>query len=159
MRRLERALLSLLGIGFLPSPGTLASLVTAAVLLLLHGTATGLASLGVWAALGFGAAATLLLAGREARRAGDSDPGFVVTDEVAGQALALGLAGAVSDGHGGVAAVLAFALFRALDIWKPGPVGAAERLPGALGVLADDVVAGALAGGLVAGARALGALG
>lgn len=159
MRRLERAVLSLFGVGFLPGPGTLASLVTTAALLLLHGKTTGLASPGVWAAIAFGGAATLFLAGREARRAGDGDPGFIVTDEVAGQALALGLAGAVSSGDGGVAAVLAFVLFRGFDIAKPGPVGAAERLPGGLGVLADDVVAGALAGGLVAGARALGALG
>jgi phosphatidylglycerophosphatase A len=41
--------------------------------------------------------------------------------------------------------VLAFALFRLFDVWKPGPVGWADRQPGAFGVMADDLVAGALA--------------
>jgi phosphatidylglycerophosphatase A len=31
------------------------------------------------------------------------------------------------------------------DILKPGPVRLAERLPGGYGVMADDIVAGALA--------------
>jgi phosphatidylglycerophosphatase A len=40
-----------------------------------------------------------------------------------------------------------FLLFRLFDIWKPGPVGWAERrFAGGAGVMLDDVVAGALAG-------------
>ena len=39
-----------------------------------------------------------------------------------------------------------FILFRLFDILKPWPVSAAERLPGGIGVMADDVVAGTLAG-------------
>ena len=35
-----------------------------------------------------------------------------------------------------------FFLFRLLDIWKPGFVGHSQKLPGGLGVLADDVLAG-----------------
>ena len=50
-------------------------------------------------------------------------------------------------------AVLAFAAFRLFDIAKPGPVGWAERLPGALGVMADDVLAGAAGGAGGLGAR------
>ena len=39
-----------------------------------------------------------------------------------------------------------FLLFRLFDIWKPGPVGWAERrFAGGAGVMLDDVVAGALA--------------
>jgi phosphatidylglycerophosphatase A len=39
-----------------------------------------------------------------------------------------------------------FALFRLLDIWKPGFVGAIDRkTPGGLGVMLDDAAAGALA--------------
>ncbi len=39
----------------------------------------------------------------------------------------------------------------ALDIWKPGPVGWAERsFRGGAGVMMDDVVAGALAAGVIA---------
>ena len=36
-------------------------------------------------------------------------------------------------------------LFRVFDIVKLGPVGWAERLPGAWGIIADDLVAGFLA--------------
>jgi phosphatidylglycerophosphatase A len=40
--------------------------------------------------------------------------------------------------------LLAMALFRFFDILKPPPVSTAEALPGGAGVMADDVVAGAL---------------
>ena len=46
-------------------------------------------------------------------------------------------------------------MFRLFDIWKPGPVGAAERLHGAAGVMADDLVAGAVAALLVTAAAAV----
>ncbi len=81
-------------------------------------------------------------------RAGD-DPGWVVIDEVAGQWIAL-----LALPYPSVAGALAaFAAFRLFDIAKPGPVSWAERLPGALGVMADDVVAGGLAALLVWGVR------
>ena len=38
-----------------------------------------------------------------------------------------------------------FILFRFFDITKLGPVGMVERLPGGVGVMADDIVAGVLA--------------
>lgn len=39
--------------------------------------------------------------------------------------------------------MLVFALFRLFDIAKPFPAGISQRLPGGLGVVADDVIAGA----------------
>lgn len=48
-------------------------------------------------------------------------------------------------------AVAGFAFFRLFDIWKPGPVGWAEKLPGGWGVMADDAVAGLMAGGCLWG--------
>ncbi len=36
----------------------------------------------------------------------------------------------------------AFLLFRLFDIWKPFPVRQAERLPGGIGIVADDLLAG-----------------
>ena len=33
----------------------------------------------------------------------------------------------------------AFLMFRLFDVWKPGPVGWADRQPGAMGVMLDDV--------------------
>uniref|UniRef100_UPI0025D95FA8 phosphatidylglycerophosphatase A family protein n=1 Tax=Roseobacter sp. TaxID=1907202 RepID=UPI0025D95FA8 len=41
--------------------------------------------------------------------------------------------------------IAAFALFRLFDIWKPGPVGWADRRGDALGVMLDDVIAGVFA--------------
>jgi phosphatidylglycerophosphatase A len=159
VRRVERALLSALGLGFLPGPtGTWASAATAALLVAVHGSSPGPFAPAVLAALAAGVVVTLAFAGRTAE-GGSSDPSWVVSDEVAGQALALALAGTIRSGSGWIATVLAFLLFRAFDIGKPGPVGAAERLRGGLGVLADDLLAGAFAGALVAAARALGALG
>ena len=37
--------------------------------------------------------------------------------------------------------LLGFILFRVFDIWKPWPIKAVEKLPGGLGVMADDFVA------------------
>ena len=51
--------------------------------------------------------------------------------------------------------VAAFLLFRAFDILKPPPVSTAERLPGALGVMADDLVAGLISAILVTAAAAI----
>jgi phosphatidylglycerophosphatase A len=39
----------------------------------------------------------------------------------------------------------AFLLFRLFDIWKPVPVRQLEALPGGLGIVADDVMAGVYA--------------
>lgn len=75
-----------------------------------------------------------------------TDPGWVVVDEGAGQLLALA---ALPAGAGWTGVALAFILFRLLDIWKPGPVGWADRRHGPAGVILDDLVAGALAGALL----------
>src|SRR5690606_36019112 len=70
----------------------------------------------------------------------------IVWDEFAGIWLALWLAGPAW-----IAVAIAVVAFRVLDIWKPGPVGAAERCwTGGVGVMADDLVAGALAGVIAA---------
>jgi len=67
-----------------------------------------------------------------------NDPGWIVIDEFAGQWIAmLGL-----DHVSFIGVTAAFVLFRLFDIVKPGPVGWADRQDGAVGVMADDVVAG-----------------
>ena len=70
-----------------------------------------------------------------------ADPGFVVWDEFIGLWIALFLlpAGWLWIGAG-------FALFRLFDIWKPWPVGWADRkVHGGLGVMLDDILAGLIA--------------
>ena len=75
-------------------------------------------------------------------------------DEVAGQLITLApvlfsgakVAGATFFVWWGLV-VTGFVVFRVLDIWKPGPVGWAERhFEGGLGVMADDLLAGAMGG-------------
>ncbi len=75
----------------------------------------------------------------------EGDPGWVVIDEIAGQFVALlGLARPTA-----VGVVAAFVLFRLFDIVKPGPVGWADRQGGAAGIMADDLIAGAIAAGIL----------
>ena len=45
----------------------------------------------------------------------------------------------------------AFCCFRVLDIWKPWPIRRLERLPGGLGIMADDLLAGAYGAALLNG--------
>ncbi|MBY0338345.1 MAG: phosphatidylglycerophosphatase A [Acetobacteraceae bacterium] len=134
-----RLVASGLGIGFLrPAPGSWGSALVLP-LALLPGWAILLAA-ALLTAAGFWALARL--------NATEEDPGWVVVDEAAGQALALAFVPAAL-GVWGV--LLAFGLFRLLDILKPGPVGWMDRQPGALGVMGDDLVAGGLAAALLLG--------
>jgi|Deesub1362A_J573_1020465.scaffolds.fasta_scaffold29679_2 phosphatidylglycerophosphatase A len=68
---------------------------------------------------------------------GKKDPKTVVIDEVAGQLIAL-----LFVPKSFLQVALAFFLFRAFDVLKPPPVGAAERLPGGTAIMLDDVIAG-----------------
>ncbi len=103
-----------------------------------------------WSKFYFLAVVLLLLgpaiwaAGRSAARRGAKDPSFVVIDEVLGQWVTL--AGAMA--WNWKSWLGAFLLFRLLDIWKPQPVRALERLPAGAGIVADDLMAG-LYGALV----------
>jgi phosphatidylglycerophosphatase A len=81
---------------------------------------------GIWAA------------GETAKQRQIKDPGFVVVDEVVGQWLALAGATALN----WKSYLAAFVLFRLFDIWKPPPVRQLEALPGGVGIVADDLMAG-----------------
>jgi len=147
----------------LPAPGTFAGSLPAALgwwllvmavssqtlQLIFLGVATvGITAAGIWAA------------GVEAARRGTEDPGPVVVDEVAGQWLTYlvamawlapspiwsAAAGAPSAWGQAIAAGLGLLLFRVFDILKPWPICRLERLPGGLGIMADDLAAGVAAG-------------
>lgn len=89
-----------------------------------------LAGVAVWAA------------GRAEAIFGASDHSRIVIDEVAGLAVAALFVPATW-----LAAGVTFVLFRLLDVVKPFPAGAIDRrVPGGLGVVGDDLVAGVYAG-------------
>ncbi len=127
------ALASMLGSGFFPvAPATFASLVWLAVFLFVPG--------GRWLAhpivAGCAAVAAIGLA-NEAEKLHGRDAHCIVIDEFVGmQVTFLGMAPALIPG------IVGFALFRLFDIAKPFPAGRSQRLPGGLGVVADDVFAG-----------------
>ena len=73
-----------------------------------------------------------------------ADPGAVVCDEFVGQWIALLPLVLAPRGWPWVA--VAFGLFRLFDVWKPWPVSWADRrIHGGVGVMLDDVIAGAYA--------------
>ena len=80
-----------------------------------------------------------------------TDPQWIVIDEWCGMWIALVCCPEQNFKWIG----LAFCLFRLFDISKIGPVRWAERAPGALGVMLDDVVAGGCAGACLFGIHLL----
>lgn len=74
---------------------------------------------------------------RHAKDLRQPDPRSVVVDEFCGMWLAL-----VGTNPSVLVMAGAFVAFRFLDIVKPPPVRQAERLPGGIGIMADDLVAG-----------------
>ncbi len=140
---ISAAIATLFGIGRAPiAPGTVASavavplawiIVTAGNPAWLLFAAIAAAAIGGWACEHY------------VRETGKHDPSECVVDELAGQWLACAFAP-----RGLLAYALAFVFFRALDITKPWPLSAAEKLPGGAGVMADDMLAGLLAGLAVA---------
>jgi phosphatidylglycerophosphatase A len=135
MNRLAVAIATSAGAGYFPiAPGTVGSAVAIVIYLLTRhmapswqvGLLVAISLVGIWAAD---------VAARHFQR---EDPGHVVIDEVAGPLVTLllldvGIAGAV----------IAFFVFRILDIIKPWPARQLERLHGGLGIMADDLMAGA----------------
>ncbi len=143
------------GIGLMrPAPGTWGSAAAIPLGYVLHGlggfTLLSLATVAVFAA-------GIWACRAERAATGQKDASEIVIDEVAGQwvamwPLSLGLT------HAGVDPWLfpwpgwvgAFVMFRLFDIWKPGPVGWADRKDAPHWVMVDDVIAGLMAAVTVA---------
>jgi phosphatidylglycerophosphatase A len=134
---------TLFGIGRSPvAPGTVASIVALPIawLVMSLGGPVALMSLALVTA-GLGMWACDLYA----KDKGAHDPSECVIDEMVGQFLACALAPLSVWGF-----ALAFLLFRLFDISKLWPISEAEKLRGGIGIVADDVVAGLMAGLVVA---------
>ena len=133
-----------MGLGFLrPASGTWGSLppaVVAALLLVMHQPAW-LIDLSMVLLLAIGCVACLRFGQSAEKACGGKDPGQVVADEVAGQAIvlfALPWASVASWGAGTLT-------FRVCDVLKPPPANGLQKLGGGMGILVDDLIAGAMA--------------
>jgi len=152
------------GVGYLPlAPGTWGSLVGIGLYLLVRGIAMKVmfdAGAGrnfnllhvYYGVLAFELVAVVAVswigtwaASRTERLSARKDPGKVVIDEVAGQFIALIPVPFVLEAAWW-SAILAFILFRFFDIVKPYPARSLESLPGGMGIMADDLIAGVYAG-------------
>jgi phosphatidylglycerophosphatase A len=126
------------GAGLAPrAPGTFGSLVGLALAIVIARwgwTASVVATLaaciaGVW------------ICGASARRLGVHDHPAIVWDEVAGMMITM-----LAAPPGWMWTLLAFVLFRALDIIKPWPIREIDHgMRGGAGIMLDDVLAGILA--------------
>ncbi|XDA96707.1 phosphatidylglycerophosphatase A [Sulfitobacter sp. LCG007] len=157
--RVARIIATVLGVGYIrPASGTWGSLVALPWGWLLHVIGGfPLLLLGIVAAFLGGWWAT----GKATQGSDDHDPSEIVIDEVAGQWIAL-LPLSFASWRMGIdilamwpGFIAAFLLFRLFDIWKPGPVGWADRRGDPLGVMLDDVFAGIAAAVFVVGLAAL----
>jgi phosphatidylglycerophosphatase A len=132
MGRVALVLATVLGVGYAPfAPGTFGSAVG---LVLWWGLPTSIAAQA-------SAIVVLFLAGSWSggvaeRHYGTTDPSVVVIDEVMGMLITLFL-----NPVGWRGAFAAFLLFRIFDVIKPYPSNHLERLPGGVGVMADDAMA------------------
>lgn len=141
MRRLALILATGFGLGRLPiAPATWASAALALLLFLIPGSLDATVPLGVAAGL---VTVVGVWASHEAEKELGHDAHPIVIDELAGMLIAVW---AIPPGAGPRNPALllgaAFLLFRALDIAKPFPIRQSQRLPGGLGVVIDDVLAG-----------------
>jgi phosphatidylglycerophosphatase A len=137
LRRIILFLATGAGAGYIPrAPGTAGTLVAIPLSLLLnrvagHSLALALLTLAAVIAVGFWSAdnAEAIFGEKDAPRIViDEIAGFMVANFAAPQSVSTILA--------------AFILFRFFDIIKPYPARRAERMPGGVGVVMDDLVAG-----------------
>ncbi len=121
------------GVGYLPFiPGTFGS--AAAMVLYFIIRHNILLYAGVFLAvsvIGF------ITAGKAAKIFNKKDPGCVVIDEAAGILISF-----MFIPHDLKWAVTGFLVFRLMDTLKPYPAARIERLPGSLGIMGDDIIAG-----------------
>jgi phosphatidylglycerophosphatase A len=150
---LKRLLTSCFGLGRLPiAPGTWGSLPAAIVFGLMgHFHVSPVIMTIVMAAVVLVSSVVCVMYAPAAIAAtGKNDPGEVVADELAGQAVTFLVSPFLAIGAAPVRQVWlvaagGFALFRLFDITKPWPIRKLETLPKGWGILADDLLAGVYA--------------
>jgi phosphatidylglycerophosphatase A len=132
--RLATLIATVAYVGFIPvAPGTFGSAVGLAAYALVR---TGDSMFWEAAALCLALVAGIWASGRVERELG-KDPGPVVIDEVVGMLVTVAFLNVTVSG-----ALVAFFVFRLLDVVKPFPAGRLEHLRGGPGIMFDDVMAG-----------------
>jgi len=122
-------------VGYAPvAPGTFGSAIGLAVFYVVRHQRSTTVEVAVIVAL---AAVGLWSATEAEHHFGGIDPGPVVIDEVIGMLITLAFIPVNLAG-----AVVAFLIFRFLDVVKPWPARRLEQLPGGFGVVLDDMMAG-----------------
>jgi len=120
-------------VGYLPLiPGTFASLVGVAIFYLTRGN--------FWPMILFTASIIILgyaVSGEAEKIFNKKDSKYIVIDEVAGMLLSL-----MFLPFDLKFVIIAFVLFRLLDILKPYPANRIQELKGSIGIMGDDIVAG-----------------
>jgi phosphatidylglycerophosphatase A len=134
MRRLALFISTFGYVGYAPvAPGTFGSAAGLAVFYAVRSTGSTVVELATIAVL----FAVGIWAGTVAEHHfGGVDPGPIVLDEVVGMLITLCLLPVNAAG-----ALVGFVVFRLLDVVKPFPSARFEKLPGGLGVMADDGMA------------------
>jgi phosphatidylglycerophosphatase A len=136
----------------LPPPSRLAALLVASVgglgyIAVAPGTFGSAAGLALWAVIPSSTLTQLMTmaglfvigswsSGAAEKHFGRTDPSQVVIDEVLGMLITLFMNPVAWPG-----ASAGFVLFRLFDVVKPFPANRLERLPGGVGVMADDAMA------------------
>lgn len=147
---MRRLIATCFGLGWLPvAPGSWGSLPPAVVFgLLMYFHAPDFIAAAVMAAMtAVGCVACVLCAPGAIAATGKNDPGEVVVDEFAGQALTflivpLVVSRDLSGWETLLLTAFGFYVFRVFDITKPWPIKKLERLPRGWGILVDDLAAG-----------------
>ena len=122
-------------VGYAPvAPGTFGSAIGLAVFYVVRHQRSTTVEVAVIVAL---AAVGLWSATEAEHHFGGIDPGPVVIDEVIGMLITLAFIPVNMAG-----AIVAFLIFRFLDVVKPWPARRLEQLPGGFGVVLDDIMAG-----------------
>jgi phosphatidylglycerophosphatase A len=138
---------TLFGVGRLPrAPGSAASAAAFLATLALPASAYAAAAASIAVA---SSVATLALGRFAEADYGRPDPPAFVLDEVAGYGIAV----LRFEKPGIVELLAALFLFRLFDGWKPFPLKRAERLPGGIGILLDDLLAAGYTAALLAALR------
>lgn len=150
---MKRMLTSCFGLGLLPlCPGTWGSLPPAIIFAAMchFGVSAGVISITMAALVVAGSVICVIFAPAIIAATGKADPGEVVADELAGQALTFlpvpfFTTAEISTRQILITTALGFMLFRLFDIVKPWPIRKLEKLPKGWGILADDLLAGVFA--------------